>query len=1032
MSDLSICPDRHGHRCPNRLGHGWPSRLGRGCLWRCLLALSALAWLIPAARALDPNRLTAQYVHNHWSGDQGYPGGAVNAFAQTPDGYLWIGSEKGLVQFDGFNFRLFNHANTEELPASPVLGLATDPEGSLWIRMQSRQVLRYRRDVFEPVSPLGDITAMAQGMGGDILLIRPHDPMRYRNGKLVHLPNPAGYTGRLVISIAETPGGRMWMGTRDSGLFTLLDGQAFEPPGLPDRKVNCLLAADAGALWVGTDRGLVRWNGNQLSQIGVPLELRSAQVLAMARDRDSNLWLGTAHGLMRVTASGAFAEDRGDGGRAEAAGALFEDREGNLWIGRENGIERYRDTVFLTYPSGASGTPENSGPVYIDDVGRTWFGPSTGGLFWLRNGERGQVTDAGLSRDVVYSIAGGPGELWIGRQRGGLTHLRYQGSTLAAETLTAADGLAPGPVYTVHRSGDGTVWAGTVSGGVSRLHGGGITTYTIANGLASNTISAIAEGADGTMWFATANGLSAFSGNAWRVYTSQDGVPPGRINCLSEDSAGILWIGTDLGLAFLRNGRAQAPRDAAGPLIEEVLGVADDRRGGVWIATSNHVVRVSRPRLMEDAAGTLPVREFGPADGIPSPIGVRLDRPVIRDTAGRIWFSLRQGISVVDPARLTGDSAPAIVHIQSVTANGNPVDTGRPLKIPAGRQRIRFSYLALSLSVPERVQYRYRLDDFDSDWSEPVSARETFYTNLGPGAYRFRVIASNSEGLWNSNEAVLGVEVVPAVWQTLWFRTLAILTCLLGAMAIYSIRMRVLTEQLRIRFDERPTERTRIAQDLHDTLLQGLLAASMHLHLALEQLPAGSKTQPQLARVTAMLQQVVNESRNAVRGLRASGSVPDDLEAAFLKVREEIAAAESTQFRIVIDGPRRPLNPMTRDEVYRIGREALSNAFRHSGAAEVEMEINFHASDLQLTVRDTGCGINEEVLRSGREGHWGLIGMRESAEKIGAQLRLWRLASGGTELELTVPGRVAYSDPELDRRRRWLPRWLRKGTTNGK
>ena len=1003
---------------------------------RWLLALSAVAWLVPAARALDPNRLTGQYIHDHWDGDRGYPGGAVNAFAQTPDGYLWIGSEKGLVQFDGLNFRLFDHANTEELPASPVLGLATDPEGSLWIRMQSREVLRYRRGVFEAVSSLGEITAMAPGLNGDILLIRPHDPMRYRNGKLVHLPNPAGYTGRLVISIAETPGGRMWMGTRDSGLFALLDGQAFEPPGLPDRKVNCLLAADAGALWVGTDRGLVRWNGSELTQTGVPAEVRAAQVLAMARDRDSNLWLGTARGLMRMTANGAFVADRGDGGRAEAAGALFEDREGNLWIGRENGIERYRDTVFLTYPSASPGISENSGPVYIDDAGRTWFGPSAGGLFWLRNGERGQVTDAGLGRDVVYSIDGGPGELWIGRQRGGLTHLHYGGATMAADTFTAADGLAPGPVYAVHRSRDGTVWAGTVSGGVSHLGGGGITTYTTANDLASNAISAIAEGAGGTMWFATANGLSAFAGNAWRVYTSQDGVPPGRINCLSEDSSGILWIGTDLGLAYLRNGRAQVPRDAPGPLLEETLGVADDLRGGLWIATSNHVMRVPRARLLEDVSGNLPVREFGPADGIPAPSGIRLDRPVVRDAAGRIWFSLRQGISVVDPARLTGDSAPAIVHIQSVSANGNPVDirvdNGGPLKIPAGRQRIRFSYLALSLSVPERVQYRYRLDDFDSDWSDPVSARDTVYTNLGPGAYRFRVIASNSEGLWNSGEAVLGVEVVPAVWQTFWFRALAILTCLLGALAIYIIRMRVLTEQLRIRFDERLTERTRIAQDLHDTLLQGLLAASMHLHLVLEQLPAGSKTQTQLARVTAMLQEVVNESRNAVRGLRASGSVPDDLESAFLKVREEFAAAEPTQFRIVVDGPRRPLNPLIRDEVYRIGREALTNAFRHSGAAEVEMEISFHASDLQLAVRDTGCGINEEVLRSGRDGHWGLIGMRESAEKIGGQLKLWSLASGGTELELTVPGRVAFSNAEPDRTRRWLPLWLRKGVTNGK
>jgi signal transduction histidine kinase len=386
---------------------------------------------------------------------------------------------------------------------------------------------------------------------------------------------------------------------------------------------------------------------------------------------------------------------------------------------------------------------------------------------------------------------------------------------------------------------------------------------------------------------------------------------------------------------------------------------------------------------------------------------------------------------VVEPARLSSASVPAIVHIESVSADGNPLDTGALLRIPASRVRIRFDYLALSLSVPARVKYRYRLDGFDRDWSEPVSARDTFYMNLDPGSYRFRVIACNSEGIWNSAEAAIGMEVVPAFWQTSLFRALAFITCALVAAAMYRMRLRRLTKELNIGFEERLGERTRIAQELHDTLLQGLLATSMQLHVALNRLPAGSTARPQLARVFNMLQQVVNESRNAVRGLRAPASGSDDLEKAFSTVREQLAEAESTGFRIIVEGPRRPLNPLIRDQVYRIGREALMNAFRHSGAATVEVQINYDASDLRLAVRDTGRGIDEQVLRSGREGHWGLIGMRECAEKIGAQLKVWSRPGAGTQLELTIPGHIAFTKPRSGNTPRWLSGWLQRRVKPG-
>ena len=989
------------------------------------MALCAVLWLVPAAQALDPNRLMEQYIRDRWTEDQGYPGGAVYAFAQTPDGYLWIGGEKGLVRFDGLSFHVFNNANTPELPSSPVLGLATDTEGSLWIRLQTPAVVRYRRGVFEPMDQASGVTAMGYGKTGGILLVRTYDPLVYRDGKFTHLPMVQDYKALLVISLAETAGGWVWMGTRDNGMFGLLDGRAIEPGGAPDRKVNCLLAGDGENLWVGTDRGLGRWDGNAFRPNVVPAELRTASIMALARDRDRNLWVGSQSGLMRLTAQGAFSAETTGGRPAEPVGALFEDREGNVWIGRVKGFERYRERAFLSYPPPVSEGSENSGPVYADGVGRVWFGPSTGGLYWLKGAEVREAAGAGVGRDVVYSIDGGGGELWIGRQRGGLTRLRVDGDQFTAETFTAADGLAAGPVYTVHRCRDGTVWAGALNGGLSRWRDGRLTTYTTATGLPSNAISAMAEDADGTMWFATAGGLSAFAHERWRVYTSQDGVPPGRIDCLYTDAGGMLWIGSVAGLSSMHDGHAQPARDAPEPLLDEVLGVAADVRGDLWIATTKRVVRVERGRLLANGAGKFALREFGPTDGIPAPEGVRRDRSVIRDAGGRIWFSLRRGIATIDPARLTTDSIPAIVQIQSVSADGSPVEGGGQWKIPAGRQRVRFGFQALSLAAPERVQYRYRLDDFDSDWSEPAPARETVYTNLGPGSYRFRVIASNSEGIWNSAEAAIAVNVAPAMWQTLWFRTLLVLTFVLGAVAAHHMRMRRLTVGLRIRFEERLSERTRIAQELHDTLLQGLLATSMQLSVAVDRLPEDSPVRPLFLRVASMMSQMAAESRNAVQGLRSHAPGVDDLESAFSRLHEDSVAADRPEFRIIVEGPTRPLNPLIRDEVYRIGREAVTNAFRHSGGAKVEMEIHYDAGDLRLAVRDGGKGIDPEVLRLGRDGHWGLIGMRERAEKIGGRLKVWSRAAAGTEVELTVPGHIAFSGPALAVKRRWWLAWRR-------
>jgi len=965
-------------------------------------------------QAADDSRLTSQYLRQEWRTQEGFPGGVVYAIAQTPDGYLWIGGEKGLTRFDGASFRLIQPTPGPR-SITRVLGLLTDAQGSLWIRMQGARLIRLRNGSFQDMlpsaaSPETAVTAMARGRDGSVLMATLlNGVMRHDGTRFTTLATNAVLPRSLVIAIADAPDGHVLVGTRDAGLFSLSDGRT--TPLAPDRlerKINCVLPVGNRDVLIGTDNGVVRWDGQQVHRLGISA-LDTLQALGLLRDSAGNVWIGTAAGgLLRLSEPARAFHDAavGSGG---AVNALFEDREGNIWVGGDRGIARLRGGAFITYSSPEGLPSDGGGPIHVDQEGRTWFAPAGGGLYTLTGGRSTKVADAELQRDVVYSMAGGKGTLWVGRQRGGLTRLTMTAGTIGVASYTHADGLAQDSVYAVHQSRDGTVWAGTLSGGVSRLREGRFTTFSVADGLLSNTVSSILEAADGSMWFATPRGVSVLDRGRWRGYTVHDGLPSSDVHCLVQDSSGLVWIGTAEGLAYYGAGRVQALGDLPTRLREPILGLAADGHGALWIASATHVVQVSRTPLLGGTLTDADLREYGPADGLRSVEGVKRHRSVVTDARGRIWFSLGGGLSVFDPAARLRAAAPAIVHVQDVTADGTTVDLRGGVRIASGRQRIAFTYTGLSLSVPERVRFRYRVEGFDSDWSEPVTTREAVYANLRPGAYRFRVMASNSDGLWNGGEASLPFEIEPALWQTSWFQVSSVVAGGLLVWAGYCIRVRALARQLNVRFEERLAERTRIAQELHDTLLQGFVSASMQLDVAADRVPDDSAAKAPLGRVLQLMRQVIDEGRNAVRGLRASGDEADDLEQALLRTRRDMVQ-ETGDFRVIVEGRPRPLHPLIRDEVYRVGREALVNAFRHAEASAVEVELDYAAEHLRVLVRDNGRGIDPEVQRAGREGHWGLSGMRERAERIGARFTVWSRAGAGTEVELLVPGHVAFPD----------------------
>jgi ligand-binding sensor domain-containing protein/signal transduction histidine kinase len=999
-----------------------------------------------AARALDPNRTMSQYVVERWSTDQDFLGAPVYSIGQTADGYLVVATSNGLSLFDGFTFKQM-HAADFDPSLIRVAGLITDAQGALWLRLSSfgTTMLRYENGVFHNVvsdlpSTLFAVDAIARGRDGTALCLLSHRVGpgaggRSTDGGIVPCDkmsdksvSSVGFPESAVLALAQTSDGDFWLGTADEGLFRIHNGRAEQvKQGLPDLKVDALAPGANGELWVATDAGIVRWDGAKLTRTGIPDSLGGVQVLAMMADTDSNLWLGTnSRGLLRLNAHGLSALAPPDVGTPEAITSIFEDREGNIWAGGSAGLVRLRDSPFIAY-SQLEGLPSAGGtPVFVDSVGRTWFAPVSGGLMWFRGENRGRVSSDGLTQDVVYSIDGRDSDLWIGRQQGGLTHLRPDDRSFRAATYTEASGLAQNSVYSVFEADDGSVWAGTVSGGVSHVVKGRVTTYrtfsrdssSASDGLISNTVNSIAETPDGTMWFATPTGLSAFSQGRWKSFTKSDGLPSDEVDCMLMDSSGVLWVGTTAGLAFRGSAGFKSPGGVPVSLLEPILGMAEGRLGSLWVSTTNHVLKVNRTKLEQSALTEEDVREFSLADGLRAIDGVKRDRSVVADSSGRIWLSLNRAIEMVDPTRLGNDAAPAIANIQAFSVDGKSVDMREGLHISGSAQRINFDYVGLGLSTPERVRFRYMLQGFDRTWSQRVGTRQATYTNLPPAHYRFRVMAANPDGVWSARDATFAFEVDPLFYQTWWFRALIVAASVGFLWTLYQIRLHQMHRQFERGLEERVGERTRIARELHDTLLQsfhGLMFEFQAVRNMLPQRPENETAIRALDETILGTERALAEGRDAIQGLRPQESIQSDLAQLLAAAGQEFSAVQdanshSAKFRVIVEGEPQALSPMLQDEVYRIGREVISNAFRHAVAHEIEAEIRYDRQCLRLRIRDDGQGIDPKLLerKGGRAGHWGLPGIRERTKRIGSQLDFWTQPGAGTEVELTIPATIAY------------------------
>lgn len=955
------------------------------------------------ARAETNSPELNQYKRAEWGLDQGLSSGGIQALAQTRDGYLWIGTAEGLLRFDGVRFVPI--LTDQNQPLRHILGLTVDKDGILWVRAADTRIRQVQRDSISPPVSLGNhllaiVTMAAAQTTGIYATDRHKSVFRLIHNRVEALPIRSQ---SLLISISEADDRRLWIGT-DRGLLSWSAGSLRVAAGPDvDKKINCLLPDVDGHVWVGTDDGLAYWDGHQLIRRSFSNpEMQHLQVLTIMEDRDRNLWVGTSRGLLRYNSAGAeWVPTRSAADRTPVT-ALMQDREGDIWFGNGSALERLETTPIMPVRLSDSSSGGSFGPLYVDQHGRVWFADLPHGLYWMEHGVVHAVLNDGISKDEVYSIDGDGDDIWVGRRYGGLTRLRSSHGTLESKTWTKLNGLSQNSAYVVRVASKETVWVGTLTEGVNLFAKDHFTHIDERDGLPAADVSAIELGSHGQVWIGTSGGVCKIEHH--RCVPLYPGRKPAAKDVLSllEDPSHGLWIGTSRGL-LLANQLGQRSISLGTGLQPRIVGLGLDGAGKLWIIGDRAVMSAIPAELLASKISS--IRTYGNDDGLQSNQGVHRSRSVVTDSNGQVWLSTSHELAMIGTKPIP---LPMVIpHVEEVSADGASLDLNNA-EVSPGTKRLRFSFTGLDLHAPSRVRFRYRLDPFDKAWGDVVNDREATYTNLAPGKYTFRLIASNESNSWSPEESTASVVIEPDIWQRWSMRSALAVLFLLLAVFAYHARMRFLLAQANILADERLGERTRIARDIHDTLLQGFISSLMHLHVAEKQIAIDSPLKQRFTFVLEGMERVIEEARLAVVGLRTPDSGHGGIESSLRDFFQEIGDIGDAHLTLRSTGRPRRLKTEACEQICSIAREAILNAVRHASARNVQVTIAWGWLRLRISVADDGRGIDAFTLEHGRAKHWGLVGMRERAKHLKARLTIASRLDTGTRVSLTIPAAIAY------------------------
>ncbi|OEZ62799.1 sensor histidine kinase [Duganella sp. HH105] len=983
---------------------------------RCLNAL-LLLFLIAGqhfAHASEPSPLLIDYSHTAWSERDGAPTGATK-FAQGPDGWLWIATPTGMYRFDGVRFERTDKIHGHPLESSNIMGLTTAPDGAVWVGYRVGGLSVFRKDGAhtyaeqDGLHPVGSLHIEVAPDGAVWVAMRDGVAVLPRGGsRFQYLGPEAGLPALGVFQILFARDGTTWIGT-NTGAFFRKPGETRFTQAWPHVALVWLCEAPDGTIW-GNDfkNGYYRVRSTQPS-VGESLK-PELEGYGMHFDRQGTMWMMHTDGLERrvAPAGSSLPEQRlskENGISGPILSTRFQDREGNLWIGTAGGIDRLRPNRLRTmpvetqleYPALVAGP---SGDVWVGDYARD---------LW-KYSPAGRVSREALG-PITASYTAPDGVLWLG----GTEALLRRDRDGAVTSIPYPPELKSLRVHALQQDRDGVLWAAFSSGkGVYKLVEGQWTKSGGLQGLTDLLTTSMARDAKGNLWMAHLRSqITIIDGGTVRTLGPKEGLQLGTIMQVYPDGQ-AMWAGGENGVMLYRDGRFATLRGERNEIFRGVSGIVRLPGGDLWLHGADglyHIAAADVDAWLNYDHATVAFERFDAQDGMMGHAPQLRPVPSLRlSRDGLLWYATSTTIGTIDPANILRNRLPPPVEIISVTSDGMryTIPSGRELGLPAGTQNLQIDFTALSLSIPERVRVRYRLAGLDQAWQEASGRRQAYYTNLAPGNYRFEVIASNEDNLWNTKGAALEIGIPPTFVQSGWFKLLLAALGILLLYSAYALRIRYLTQRMQESLQARLAERSRIARALHDTLLQSMQALLMSFDAHSRNLKEGTTERARLDQTLNLAEKLLVEGRDQIMDLRASAS-PDALELTLEQFGKGLAEHRSHAFAMQVNGVPRQLRPHVHDEVYAIAREALFNASRYADASRIELELDYNANAFVLRIRDNGKGLDDAVAAAGhRPGHWGMVGMRERAHNIGASLAIDSKQGMGTEVIATVPGKAAY------------------------
>ena len=971
-----------------------------------------------ALGAFGSTNSIARYSVRIWQSDDGLPHNSVWAVTQGAHGYLWVGTQQGLVRFDGLRFVGLDESAPAELRRGWITALCVTADESLWIGCEGYGLARMKGGSFAHFGeaeglPSLHISTLVPSHDGSIWIGTEGGITRFKDGKFTTFTDKSGLGNNSVRAICQDHEGKIRVAT-GRGLSSINDAGDISTMnfgmGAVSNSLKGVCEDSKGNIWVSSNEGVTREGQNGRAFYRQSEGLPDKKSTVLYHDRSDRVWVGTYSGLACLVNGEVVAQPMNEAGFGDLVYTIYEDREENLWVGARDGLYRLTAARFTTYTAQEGLSCNNAMSVMEDRNGSIWIATWGGGLDEMKDGKiRVYGSTNALTQDFVLSLhERRDGGIWVGMDfDGGLNLLRDS----RTNEFLKPHGTIGQVIRVIHEDREGNLWIGTGKVGAGQglyvLKQGKVLNYTTSRGLAGNLIWAICEGSNGQFWIGTDGGLSEWNGDKFTNFTTHEGLPNNWINALHEDADGVLWIGTKGGLGRLKDGKITSYTSRQGLFSDEIYEILEDDFGNFWMSCRSGIFRVSRKdfeAVEHGAAKSVTSTVFGKADGLVSIQCNGVAKPAgWKSKDGRLWFPTIRGVVAVD-SRIKMNDLPPPIMIEEVIADrkaqkfskeasGRNSTEFEPIKVPPGRGELEIHYTALSLQAPEKNRFQYKMEDVDAKWIEAGTRREVVYNYLGPGSYRFRVRACNNDGVWNEAGIVLPIVMAPHFWQTWWFKSMIPVAIGLLAFAWYRFRMAQLREIERLR--------VQIAADLHDDVGARLTKVAMVTEFMERETAPTDKSKAHVENIAKTTREVIQAMDEIVWTINPKNDTLDNLANYIFQYAQEYFQNTGVRCRMDLPPqlPNCSVSTEERHNLFMAVKEALNNVLKHAHATEVRISLAIEGGALRIVVTDNGCGF---VMNGSLNGGDGLNNMKERLARLGGRLDLQTKQNSGTRVEMEV------------------------------